>query len=153
MRKIFVVFLLMISMTALKAQYGSINAILDKLEARKGINQNLADVNIDDTKFMLIKEFDDHTERSFIIIKGKSATYVEMFDDKKTGETSSNVFSGDVIKTNHNIISLRADKLEGKKIPIAVTKTLLMTKQKEILYLVDVNSRDRWIEERALNKK
>lgn len=153
MRKIFVVFLLMISMTALKAQYGSINAILDKLEARKGINQNLADVNIDDTKFMLIKEFDDHTERSFIIIKGKSATYVEMFDDKKTGETSSNVFSGDIIKTNHNIISLRADKLEGKKIPIAVTKTLLMTKQKEILYLVDVNSRDRWIEERALNKK
>ena len=153
MRKIFVVFLLMISMTALKAQYGSINAILDKLEARKGINQNLADVNIDDTKFMLIKEFDDHTERSFIIIKGKSATYVEIFDDKKTGETSSNVFSGDVIKTNHNIISLRADKLEGKKIPIAVTKTLLMTKQKEILYLVDVNSRDRWIEERALNKK
>ena len=70
MTKIFSCVLLIISSLVVKAQYGSINAILDRLEAKKGINKNLKDVNIDNTKFVLIKEFSDHTERSFIIIKG-----------------------------------------------------------------------------------
>lgn len=137
----------------MKAQYGAINAILTELEARKGMNQNLKNVSIDDTKFVLIKDFEDHTERSFIVIKGNQATYVEMFDDKKTGETSSNVFSGDILRTKHNVISLRAHLLEGKQIAIPITKTLLMTKQKKVLYLIDINSKERWIEENAVNQK
>lgn len=141
------------SISAMKAQYGAINAILTELEARKGMNQNLKNVSIDDTKFVLIKDFEDHTERSFIVIKGNQATYVEMFDDKKTGETSSNVFSGDILRTKHNVISLRAHLLEGKQIAIPITKTLLMTKQKKVLYLIDINSKERWIEENAVNQK
>lgn len=153
MKKIFLAAVLCISSLGLKAQYRSINAIIQKLEERRGINQNLKEVSIDDRKFVLIKEFPDHTERSFIIIKGNLVTYVEMFDDKQTGESSSNVFSGDIVRPRHNIISLRADKLEGKKIPLAVTKNLLMTKQKKILYLIDVNTKERWIEESAINQK
>ena len=153
MKKFIFSILLVISAASLKAQYASINAILDRLEERRGINQNLQNENIGDTKFVLIKDFPDHTERSFIIIKGKNATFVEMFDDKSNGKSSSNVFSGDVVRSKHNIISMRADKLEGKKIPLPVTKTLLMTKQKKILYLIDVNSKERWIEESAINKK
>lgn len=153
MKKTFAVALLCISIFGLKAQYSSVNAIIQKLEERRGINQNLKAVNIDDRKFVLIKDFPDHTERSFIIIKGNQATYVEMFDDKQTGDTSSNVFSGDIVRSRHNIISLRADKLEGKKIPLAVTKTLLMTTQKKFLYLIDVNTKERWIEEAAFNQK
>lgn len=153
MKKIFFLTLLITNFVAIKAQYSSISEILTLLEERKGINQNLKDVNIDDTKFVLIKDFQDHTERSFIVIKGNKVTYVEMFDDKKTGETSSNVFSGDIMRTRRNIISLRADQLEGKKIPIAITKNLLMTKQQKILYLIDLNSKERWIEENAINKK
>ncbi len=145
--------ILFLTFCGLKAQYGTLNAILDRLEERKGINQNLQNINIDDTKFVLIKDFDDHTERNFIVIKGNNATYVEMFDDKQTGKSTSNVFSGDVMRSKKNIISLRADKLEGEKIPIPITKTLLMTKQEKILYLIDVNSRERWIEESAINKK
>ncbi|WP_309762551.1 hypothetical protein [Chryseobacterium sp. SORGH_AS_1175] len=53
---------------------------------------------------------------------------------------------GDIVRKN-NIVSLRADKLENKKIPMPVTKTLLLTKQDNILYLIDVNTRDRWIDE------
>ena len=153
MKKIFLATLLLMTAVAVKAQYGSINAILTLLEERKGINQNLKNVSIDDTKFVLIKDFEDHTERSFIVIKGDKVTYVEMFDDKTSGETSSNVFSGDVLRTKHNIVSLRADQLEGKKIAIPITKTLLMTKQKKILYLIDINSKERWIEENAINQK
>lgn len=152
MKKIFAL-LLFISALGLKAQYGSVNAILDILEAKKGLNKNLSNVNIDDVKFVLIKEFADHTERDFIIIKGNKATYVEVFDDKQTGETSSNVFTGDIVRSKNQIVSLRADQLEGKKIPIAITKTFLMTQQKKILYLIDINTKERWIEESSINKK
>ncbi|MDQ0476887.1 MULTISPECIES: hypothetical protein [Chryseobacterium] len=153
MKKIFFIILFSLSALGVKAQYGSINAILDRLEEKRGINRNLENVNINDIKFVLIKDFDDHTERNFIIIKGNLATYVEIFDDKKTGESSVNVFSGDIVRSTHQIISLRADRLEDRKIPIPVTKTFLMTEQKKILYLIDINSKERWIEERAINKK
>ncbi|UWX58970.1 hypothetical protein N0B40_11000 [Chryseobacterium oranimense] len=136
----------------LKAQYGSLNEILNRLEERKGINQHLEKVNIDNKKFVFIKDAEDHTERDFIVIKGKEATYVEVFDDKATGESSSNVFTGDIIRKK-NILSLRADKLENKKVPLPVTKTLLLTKQDDILYLIDVNTKDRWIDEASYSKK
>ena len=152
MNKLILLIAFFTSSLALKAQYGTLNAILDRLEEKRGVNKDLKDVNIDDIKFVLIKDFDDHTERNFVIIKGNKATYVEMFDDKQTGETSSNVFSGDVVRSKHNIISLRADKLEGKQIALAITKTFLMTKQKKVLYLIDVNTKERWIEESAFNK-
>jgi hypothetical protein len=43
------------------------------------------------TKSCVFKDEADHTERDFIVIKGNNATYVEVFDDKATGESSSNV--------------------------------------------------------------
>ncbi|WP_238555550.1 hypothetical protein [Chryseobacterium sp. P1-3] len=113
MRKFFIG-ILFFGTLGLKAQYGSLNEILRRLEERKGINQHLESVNIDNKKFIFIKDEADHTERDFIIIKGKNATYVEVFDDKATGESSSNVFTGDIVRKN-NIISLRADMLENKK--------------------------------------
>ena len=153
MKKIFFAAAICLFTSLIKAQYGTLNAILERLEEKKGMNQNLENVTIDDAKFVLIKDFQDHTERSFMIFKGKNATYVEVFDDKKTGESSANVFTGDIVRSKKNIISLRADKLEGTKIPFPVTKTLLMTKQKKTLYLIDVNTKERWIEESAINKK
>ncbi len=137
---------------AAKAQYGSINSILTKLEERKGVNQNLESVNIDNKKFVFIKDEADHTERDFIVIKGNKATYVEVFDDKATGQSSSNVFSGDVVRSKRNIISLRADMLENKKVPGPVAKTLLLTKQDNILYLIDINNKDRWIDEASFSE-
>ncbi|MFY1047093.1 hypothetical protein [Chryseobacterium sp. GP-SGM7] len=152
MIKIFSGFLLIGSIFFANAQYGTLNAILTKLEERKGINQNLSNVNIDDKKFVVIKDFPDHTERNFIVIKGQKATYVEIFDDKASGESTSNVFSGDIVRSKKNIISLRADMLENKKVPIPVTKTLLLTKLDNILYLIDINSKDRWIDESSFSK-
>ncbi|PTT43163.1 hypothetical protein DBR28_01030 [Chryseobacterium sp. HMWF028] len=151
MRK-FLIGIFLLGTLGLKAQFGSLNGILERLEQRKGINQHLENVNIDNKKFIFIKDEADHTERDFIIIKGNNATYVEVFDDKATGESSSNVFTGDIIRKK-NIISLRADMLENKKIPMPVTKTLLLTQQDNILYLIDVNTKDRWIDEASFSKK
>mgnify|MGYP001348816831 CR=1 FL=1 len=144
--------IMLLGTLSLQAQYGTINEILTRLEERKGINQHLENVNIDNKKFVFIKDAEDHTERDFIIIKGNNVTYVEVFDDKTTGESSSNVFTGDIIRKK-NILSLRADKLENKKVPIPVTKTLLLTRQQDILYLIDVNTKDRWIDEESYLKK
>lgn len=151
MKKIFIG-ILFFGTLGLSAQYGSLNEILNRLEERKGINQHLENVNIDNKKFVFIKDAADHTERDFIIIKGNEATYVEVFDDKATGESSSNVFTGDIVRRK-NILSLRADKLENKKVPLPVTKTLLLTRQKDILYLIDVNTKDRWIDEASYSTK
>ena len=152
MNKLFIA-LLLFTFCGMKAQYGTLNSILDLLEERKGINQNLKEVSIDDKKFVLVKDFEDHTERNFIVIKGNNATYIEVFDDKQTGESTSNVFSGDVVRSNRNIISVRCNLLEGKKIPVPVTKTFLLTKQKNILYLLDANSKERWIDENSFGKE
>ena len=152
MRKFLVGILFFGATFGLKAQYGSLNDILTRLEERKGLNQNLESVNIDDKKFIFIKDEADHTERDFIVIKGNKATYVEVFDDKATGETSSNVFSGDIVRNKRNIISLRADMLENKKVPVPVTKTLLLTRQDNILYLIDINTKARWIDEESFSK-
>ncbi len=152
MRKFLIGMLFFGATFGIKAQYGSLDAILTRLEERKGINQNLESVNIDNKKFIFIKDEADHTERDFIVIKGNKATYVEVFDDKATGESSSNVFSGDIIRNKKNIFSLRADMLENQKVPIPVTKTLLLTKQDDILYLIDINTRARWIDEESFSK-
>lgn len=153
MKKIFIGISLLGTLVCAKAQYGTMNEILTQLEERKGIIQNLGNVSIDNKKFVFIKDAADHTERDFIVIKGNKVTYVEVFDDKATGESSSNVFSGDIVRSKKNIISLRADMLENQKVPIPVTKTLLLTKQKDILYLIDINSKDRWIDEESYSKK
>ncbi len=153
MKKLLLLFLFVLTSALVYAQYGTINAILDRLEERRGLHQNLKNISLEDVKFVFIKDFEDHTERNFIILKGKNATFVEMFDDKATGTTNSNVFSGDAVRSNRNVISVRFDQLEGKKIPVPVTKTLLLTQQQKILYLIDLNTKERWIEESALNRK
>ena len=151
MKKIFFAAFFVLLSVGANAQYSTINAILDELEARKGIKNNLKEVNLDNKKFVLIKNFEDHTERQFIVLKGNSSTFVEIFDDKKTGQSSSNVFTGDFVRSKNNIVSIRADELEGKKIAMPITKTLLLTKQKKILYLIDINSQERWIDETSFN--
>lgn len=130
----------------MNAQFAKINQILDELESRKSIHQTLKDINLNNRQFMLIKDFDDHTERLFIKINNDKATYIEVFDDKNTGNSTSNIFSGEFIKTNKNIISFRFDSLEEKKLPIPLVINLLLTKQKDILYLLNTTNKERWLE-------
>lgn len=152
MKKAIVFLLFLFSTLGVKAQYAEIDRILTFLEERKGI-KNVTNADLDNQKFILVKDFDDHTERNLVIFNGNKVTYVEMFDDKASGEISSNVFSGDMVKNNKGVISIRCDVLEGKKIPVAVTKTFLPHEQRKIIYLVDMNTKERWINEKYFGKK
>ncbi|MCW0487369.1 hypothetical protein OKE78_00785 [Riemerella anatipestifer] len=137
----------------IKAQnFGTLNTILDRLEERRGFNQDLSGVSLDGKKFVSIKDFEDRTEREFIVFTNDKVNYIELLDAKSDNKTSSKVYDGDFIRKK-NIVSIRADKLEGKKIPIAVTKTLMLNREKEILYLIDINTKQRWIDEQSITKQ
>lgn len=153
MKKFLFLAVFAVSAIGTKAQYGEVNERLNRLEEKKGINQNLKEIDISNKKFVLLQDFDDHTERMFITVNGNQATYAEVFDDKSSGQISSNVFTGDVLRTNNNMLSFRFDTLEGKKVSLPVVKNLLMTKQKSTLYLIDINTKERWIDEASVGNK
>ncbi len=144
-------FVLLFGITS--AQLNVVNYSLDQLEQNKRVNSNLENESLDNKKFVLIKDFEDHTERHFIIIKGNNATFIEIFDDKTTGKSHSNVFSGDVLRTRHNMISLRFDTLEREKLSVPVVKSLLLKKQQTHIYLTDMNTQERWIDENSMRMK
>ena len=135
------------------AQFSTMNKILDRTAERRSANKDLSRITVEGKKFVLIKDFADHTERNFISISGDQLTFVEVFDDKATGQSSSNVFSGDVVRTTHNMLSLRAYKLEGERIGLPVTKTLQLVIRDKALYLKDIHTGDYWTEDTGSNKK
>lgn len=152
MKKIFSI-CLFFAFVGMNAQFAQINKILDELENRYGISEELKNENIDGLKFVQIKEFETYTERIIIEVKGKTATFVEIFDEKDTGESGINVFTGDYIRTNKNMISFRFDKLEGKKTVVPKVLNLLLTKYNDTIYLLNYQTKERWIEHKKLETK
>lgn len=152
MKKIFSI-CLFFAFVGMNAQFAQINKILDELENRYGISEELKNENIDGLKFVQIKEFETYTERIIIEVKGKTATFVEIFDEKDTGESGTNVFTGDYIRTNKNMISFRFDKLEGKKTAVPKVLNLLLTKYNDTIYLLNNQTKERWIEHKKLENK
>lgn len=133
--------------------FGSLDAVIQKLEKRNKTNKNAVDYNIQNKKFVNIQNFEDHDERRIIEFNNdNSITLIELIDDKKTGQTVSKIYTGDVVRKN-NIVSIRADKLEGQKVPIAVTYMFYLMNIKDIWYLKDMNNNLRWIENNSLGKK
>ncbi|MDL1914176.1 MAG: hypothetical protein FDW93_06620 [Bergeyella sp.] len=137
-----------------KSQLSAIDSYLNKMEdSERETIEKLKNTSLEDKKFTLIKQFKDHLERSVVIFEGNEAVLVELFDDKKSGETTAKIFTGDFVRTENNIISVRCDQLEGQKIPIPVTKTFLLSEKRGVLYLIDINrKKERWIDQSAIKK-
>lgn len=55
MKKILIGISLLTTLVCVKAQYGTANEILNQLEERKGINQNLGNVSIDNKNLFSLK--------------------------------------------------------------------------------------------------
>lgn len=154
MKKNLFLILIFFGIFSSKAQsFGLVNEILDEVENRLGLNEELESVSIEGKKFIHVKDLKEVTNRFVLSFeKDLKISYIELMDDKKTGETKSKIYTGDV-RRKKNFVSIRADILDGKKIPLSVTKLLLITKQKDILYLIDANNGERWIDEDAFKKK
>ena len=152
MKKIFFCFLCL-SLGYSKAQsYTSINDLLDRVEREEKINNNTELYSIAGKKFVLIKDTPDKTQRYIVELKEDTSTLIEIEDDKNTGESVSKIYSGDVLR-KRDIVSVRADKLEGKKIGMPVVYTFVLNFRKNIWYLTDANTGERWIETHYLEKK
>ncbi|QIG89116.1 hypothetical protein G6R40_05265 [Chryseobacterium sp. POL2] len=154
MKKIILLCTLIFAFASFSAQnYNQLNDIISKIEKRAKQNRNATDFQIQNKKFVLIQTFEDHDERHVVEFNGdNTVTLIELFDDKATKQTSSNIFTGDYVRKN-NVISIRADKLEGKKIGMPLTYTLYLMNAKNIWYLKDLSNDTRWIENKNLGKK
>lgn len=133
--------------------YEQLDDIISKLERRTKKNKNAEDFDLLNKKFVLMQTFDDHDERHIVEFNAdNSVTLIEIFDDKETGQSTSNIFSGDYVRKN-NIVSIRADKLEGKLIGMPLTYMFYLMNAKQIWYLKDTNNSKRWIENTKLGQK
>jgi hypothetical protein len=76
---------------------------------------------------------------------------IEIIEDKSTKQEFSNIFTGDVVR-NHNAVSIRLDKLEGKAMSYPLTYNLLLSHRKGYYYFTNINTREKWIEIHYLDK-
>lgn len=133
--------------------YSAINDLLQKIEAKHAKMIDASGYTISNKKFVLIEDFDDHSERHILEFNADNTlTLIELIDDKETGKSYSNIFTGDFVR-KRNAISVRADLLEGKKIVRPLVYNLYIMKANDIWYLTDINSKKRWIENNNIIKK
>ncbi len=152
MRRLLLILGIFMAFTTIQAQFANANYRLSNLKKKSLGLKSIKKLNLEDKKFVLIKDFSDHTERLILSVSGDKATFVEVFDDKALEKSSSNVFSGDWIKTDSGVLSFRFDRLEDKPLPLPVAKNFIVLKENSTLVLVDVNTKDRWIGHESLIK-
>lgn len=147
MKKILAFAFLIFSVGAVNAQnFGLINKILDKLENNNKNQKDYDDYKLEGKKFFVLVDAPDHSERHIIeFLPDNKVQVIELIDDKKTGDSFSNIFNGDIMR-KHNSISVRADILEGVKIPVPKVYNLLLNFYRGYWYLIDVNTGEKWLE-------
>jgi len=149
-----VLFLSLISSVYFYSQdFAGINKILDKIEEKGKKMKDATDYDLKGKKFVMVEDFEDHGERHVLEFNADGTlTLIELIDDKSSGKSSSNIFTGDYIRKK-NAVSVRANYLEGKQISIPISYNLYIMNASNIWYLKDINNSKRWIENNNLIKK
>lgn len=152
MKKIVVGFVLILSAGSLSAQnFGALNKILDKLESNSKTQIEYDNYKLEGKKFFVLAEDAEHSERHIIeFLADNKMQLIELIEDKQTKDKFSNIFNGDIVR-NHNNISVRADVLEGEKIPLPKVYNLLLNFSNGYYYLVDINTGEKWLETKYLS--
>ena len=133
--------------------YRELNKLLYRLEQENKINHDSEmHYDLDGKKFLYVKDYENETERWVLEIKNDEAQLIELIDDKGTGKTISQIYTGDVIRKKH-VVSLRFDQLEGQRLGTPLTFLHHITYQGGVWYLIDVNAGNRWIDIDDLGKK
>lgn len=153
MKKLFLLFSLISSVYFYSQNFSAVNDILEKIENKHKKMKDASGYTISNKKFVLVEDFEDHSERHILQFNAdNSLTLIELIDDKATGQSYSNIFSGDFIRKK-NAISVSANYLEGKQIAIPIIYSLYLMNANDIWYLKDINTSKRWIENNNLIKK
>lgn len=153
MKKFLFIFSICISAVSFSQDSSALNKILDKLEAKQKNMKDVSGYDIAAKKFVLIENFEDHSERHILEFNtDNNLQLIELIDDKATGETYSNIFTGDYIRKK-NAISVEVNYLENKQITTPIIYNLYLANAGNIWYLKDINTGKRWIENNNLIKK
>ena len=153
MKKTFLFLSLISSVYFYSQDYSGLNKILEKIEQKGKKIKDASSYDIKGKKFVLVEDFEDHGERHILEFNADGTlTMIELIDDKASGKSFSNIFTGDYIR-KRNAISVRANLLEGKKIAMPISKNLYLMNASDIWYLKDINNSKRWIENNNLVKK
>ncbi|WP_379964939.1 hypothetical protein [Epilithonimonas sp. UC225_85] len=153
MKKAFVFFSLISSVYFYSQDFSGINQILEKIEEKGKKMKDATDYDLKGKKFVMVEDFEDHAERHVLEFNPDGTlTLIELIDDKSSGQSFSNIFTGDYIRKK-NAISVRANFLEGKKIALPLVYNLYIMNANNIWYLKDINNSKRWIENNNLLKK
>ncbi|PZU89673.1 MAG: hypothetical protein DI529_03960 [Chryseobacterium sp.] len=153
MKKTLLFFSLISSVYFYSQNYSALNDLLEKIEIKHKKMRDASGYVLNNKKFVLIEDFEDHSERHILEFKDdNSLTLIELIDDKATGKTYSNIFSGDFIR-KRNAVSVRANYLEGKQIAEPIIYSLYLMNANDVWYLKDINNSKRWIENNNLLKK
>lgn len=150
--KKYIVLLLMLPLGA-RAQFSSLVGAIERLEQRHGILEAPITADLSQRKFILIKENGEKIDRQTLVLSGETATLAQVTETKGSAELVSQVYQGDFIKTRKNVLSLRFSVLDGKTMPLPLTKTLMVSQQDDMLYLFDPISKERWLDAEALKNK
>ncbi len=133
--------------------FSGLNKILEKIELKGKKMKDASKYELKGKKFVLVEDFEDHAERHILEFNTDGTlTMIELIDDKASGQSYSNIFTGDYIR-KRNAISVRANYLEGKKMAMPISKNLYLMNASDIWYLKDINNSKRWIENNNLVKK
>lgn len=153
MKKSFLFLSLIFSVYFYSQDYSGLNKILEKIEQKSKKIKDASSYDIKGKKFVLVEDFEDHGERHILEFNADGTlTMIELIDDKASGKSFSNIFTGDYIR-KRNAISVRANFLEGKKIAMPISINLYLMNASDIWYLKDINNSKRWIENNNLVKK
>ena len=153
MKKTFLFLSLISSVYFYSQDYSGLNKILEKIEQKGKKIKDASSYDIKGKKFVLVEDFEDHGERHILEFNADGTlTMIELIDDKASGKSFSNIFTGDYIR-KRNAISVRANFLEGKKIAMPISKNLYLMNASDIWFLKDINNSKRWIENNNLVKK
>ncbi len=153
MKNIITFVLFALSIQTLNAQkYSEINDRLKNLGEKRVWDSGIIDTPLEKKNFSIIKN-----EGSVIIQKilqiedGNKITLIELKNDQKTDQKSSSILSGDFVK-NENNISVKADKLEGKKISNPFVYFFILQRQSGVLYLHNINNNEKWRESEIVSQ-
>ena len=149
-----ILFLSLISSVYFYSQdFSGINKILERIEEKGKKMKDATNYDLKGKKFVIVEDFEDHGERHVLEFNNDGTiTLIELIDDKSSGKSFSNIFTGDFIRKK-NAISIRANFLEGKQISMPLVYNLYIMNANEIWYLKDINNSKRWIENNNLLKK
>ena len=133
MKKTFLFLSLISSVYFYSQDYSGLNKILEKIEQKGKKIKDASSYDIKGKKFVLVEDFEDHGERHILEFNADGTlTMIELIDDKASGKSFSNIFTGDYIR-KRNAISVRANFLEGKKIAMPISKNLYLMKRERNL--------------------